>query len=115
MKAFAIACLALVASLVARPAAAHSEPEYASAGATAAIVSAPRPLVQFLINTLQLQEHQVVAVQKALKAHPLKTNTPEELLAVLRPVLTEEQFARLQTQSPTAELQEEMRYLATLR
>ncbi|GAA4365074.1 hypothetical protein GCM10023185_35090 [Hymenobacter saemangeumensis] len=114
MKTFVIACLAVASSLVARPVAAHSEPEHATAGISAAIASAPRPLVHFLINSLDLQEHEVLAVTKALKARPMKYYTPEELVALLRPVLTAEQLTRLQTLRPTNELRDELRYLATL-
>jgi len=70
--------------------------------------------VRFLINALQLPDQQVLTVEKALQAHPLQTASPAELATVLRPVLTDAQFARLQTLKP-AELTEELRYLASLR
>jgi hypothetical protein len=114
MKALVFACLAVAASLFARPAAAHSDPEREMPGATATIVVAPRPLVRYLINNLQLPDQQALAVEQALKAHPLKTSSPEELAEVLRPVLTAEQFARLQALKPANELSDELRYLATL-
>jgi|GEM_PF-2778473 len=114
MKTFAIACLAAVAALVARPAAAHSEPERATAGSVVGFVWAPSPLVHYLANTLELKEHEVLAVINALKAHPLQTSSREELEVVLQPVLTAEQYAHLYTLKPAAELSDELRYLARL-
>jgi hypothetical protein len=114
MKALIVGFLALVATVAARPAAAHSEPELAAPRANAAFRAAPRPLVRFLINSLQLPDQQALQVEQALKHQPTPITTPEALTAALRPVLTPEQLAQLQTLHPEDELQEELRYLATL-
>lgn len=112
MKALMFGFLALVAIVAAHPAAAHSEPERAVPGLH--IAAAPRPLLRFLINMLELPDQQALQVEQALKRQPAKITTADELTAALRPVLTPEQLTRLQALHPEAELQDELRYLATL-
>lgn len=112
MKALMFGFLALVATIAARPAAAHSEPERATPGLH--LAAAPRPLLRFLINVLELPDQQALQVEQALKRHPAKITTTDELSAVLGTVLTPGQLARLQAAHPEGELQDELRYLATL-
>ncbi|OGX91652.1 hypothetical protein BEN49_04545 [Hymenobacter coccineus] len=73
-----------------------------------------RPLLRFLVATLRVPDRQALAIQQVLKTRALGTPTPEELAALLRPVLTEAQFAKFQDLVNSGLLGSNLTYLASL-
>ncbi|MGI4886289.1 MAG: hypothetical protein ACRYFR_15140 [Janthinobacterium lividum] len=73
-----------------------------------------RPLVRFLVATLRVPSRQALEIQHLLKTHTLGTPTPDELATLLRPVLTEAQFAKFQDLVSSERLGSNLTYLASL-
>lgn len=73
-----------------------------------------RPLVRFLVATLRVRDRQALAIQQVLKTRTLGTPTPDELATLLRPVLTEAQFAKFQDLASSKLLGPNLTYLASL-
>ncbi len=108
MKAALLAVCLLLSSLGAVVAAPHTLPRpWPRREGT-------RPLLRFLVATLQVRNRQALVIQQVLKAHALGTPTPDELAALLRPVLTEAQFAKFQDLASSELLGPNLTYLASL-
>ncbi len=108
MKAALLAVCLLFSSLGAAVAAPHALP-----GPWARREGA-RPLLRFLVATLRVPDRQALAIQQVLKTRALGTPTPAELAALLRPVLTEAQFAKFQDLASSELLGPNLTYLASL-
>lgn len=74
---------------------------------------AVRPLTRYLAATLHLTPTQATAVQERLRAHPLQAPAPEELVAVLEPVLSYEAQSHLAALQNNATSYQTLFYLTT--
>ena len=73
-----------------------------------------RPLLRFLVATLKVPANQALEIQHLLKTRTLGTTSPDELATLLRPALTEAQFAKFQDLADSQLLVPSLTYLASL-
>lgn len=73
-----------------------------------------RPLARFLVAALRVPSSQALVIQQVLKTRAVGTPTPDELASLLRPVLTEAQFAKFQDLASSELLGSNLTYLASL-
>lgn len=108
MKTALLAACLLLSFLGAAVAAPHALPGPWSHRGSA------RPLLRFLVATLRVPDRQALAIQQVLKTRALGTPTADELAVLLRPVLTEAQFAKFQDLASSELLGPNLTYLASL-